>query len=144
MLGVMSVKKEVFQPIYRLFPSSLVGQLGVKALFLVSDLSHEVLKREGPQRHLLPPAFVQALVDSQLQLLSHNQAALQWLFVGLKRYPKLLAIGDTVSLPLDVEDNGVTMLLVLGQAGRDELHELTVLLPDILLFPLLSPAATGV
>ena len=54
---MMSVKKEVFQPIYRLFPSSLEGQfnsgqLGVKALFLVSDLSHDVLKREGPQRHL--------------------------------------------------------------------------------------------
>ena len=57
MLGVMSVKKEVFKPIYRLFPSSLKesfesGELDVKALFLVSDLSYEVLKREGPQRHL--------------------------------------------------------------------------------------------
>ena len=57
MLGVMSVKKEVFKPIYRLFPSSLKekfssGELDVKALFLVSELSHEVLKREGPQRHL--------------------------------------------------------------------------------------------
>ena len=57
MLGEMSVKKEVFKPIYRLFPSSLKesfesGELDVKALFLVSDLSYEVLKREGPQRHL--------------------------------------------------------------------------------------------
>ena len=57
MLGVMSVKKEVFKPIYRLFPSSLKekfssGELDVKALFLVSELSHDVLKREGPQRHL--------------------------------------------------------------------------------------------
>ena len=57
MLGVMSVKKEEFKPVYRLFPSSLKekfssGELDVKALFLVSDLSHEVLKREGPQRHL--------------------------------------------------------------------------------------------
>ena len=57
MLGVMSVKKEVFKPIYRLFPSSLEekfssGEFDVKALFLVSELSHEVLKREGPQRHL--------------------------------------------------------------------------------------------
>ena len=53
----MSVKKEVFKPVYRLFPSSLKekfssGELDVKALFLVSELSHEVLKREGPQRHL--------------------------------------------------------------------------------------------
>lgn len=57
MLGVMSVKKEVFKPIYRLFPSSLKekfssGEFDVKALFLVSELSHDVLKREGPQRHL--------------------------------------------------------------------------------------------
>ena len=52
MLGVMSVKKEVFKPVYRLFPSSLKekfssGVFDVKALFLVSDLSYEVLKREG-------------------------------------------------------------------------------------------------
>ena len=45
MLGVMSVKKEVFRPIYRLFPSTLKekfasGDLDVKALFLVSELSH--------------------------------------------------------------------------------------------------------
>ena len=57
MLGVMSVKKKVFKPLYRLFPSSLEekfssGELDVKALFLVSELSYEVLKREGPQRHL--------------------------------------------------------------------------------------------
>ncbi len=57
MLGVMSVKKEVFKPVYRLFPSSLKekfssGEFDVKALFLVSELSHEVLKKEGPQRHL--------------------------------------------------------------------------------------------
>ena len=58
MLGGMSIKKEVFKPVYRLFPSSLKekfssGELDVKALFLVSELSHDVLKREGPQRHLL-------------------------------------------------------------------------------------------
>ena len=55
MLGVMSVKKEVFKPVYRLFPSSLKekfssGELDVKALFLVSELSHEVLKRGGSFR----------------------------------------------------------------------------------------------
>ena len=57
MLGEMSIKKEVFKPVYRLFPSSLKekfssGELDVKVLFLVSELSHDVLKREGPQRHL--------------------------------------------------------------------------------------------
>ena len=57
MLGVMSVKKVEFKAVYRLFPSSLKekfssGEFDVKALFLVSELSHEVLKREGPQRHL--------------------------------------------------------------------------------------------
>ena len=57
MLGGMTVKKDVFKPVYRLFPSSLKerfesGELDVKALFLVSDLSYDVLKREGPQRHL--------------------------------------------------------------------------------------------
>ena len=57
MLGGMTVKKDVFKPVYRLFPSSLKerfesSELDVKALFLVSDLSYDVLKREGPQRHL--------------------------------------------------------------------------------------------
>jgi hypothetical protein len=53
----MSDKKDVFCPEYRLIPSSLKekfssGEFDVKALFLVSELSYEVLKREGPQRHL--------------------------------------------------------------------------------------------
>lgn len=57
MLDGMTVKKDVFKPVYRLFPSSLKesfesGELDVKALFLVSDLSYDVLKREGPLRHL--------------------------------------------------------------------------------------------
>ena len=54
MLGGMSVKKDVFKPVYRLFPSSLKerfdrGELDVKALFLVSELSYDVLKRRVPK-----------------------------------------------------------------------------------------------
>ena len=56
MLGVMSVKKEVFKPLYRLFPSSLKekfssGELDVKALFLVSELTFEVLNHDGNAKH---------------------------------------------------------------------------------------------
>ena len=52
----MSFKKEVFQPIYRLLPLSLdekfsSGELDVKALFLVSELTFEVLNHDGNAKH---------------------------------------------------------------------------------------------
>ena len=71
------------------------------------------------------------LVDSKLELLSDDQSTLKGLFVGVKVDAKLLAVGDAVALSLNVEDNGVTVVPVLGQTRRNELHELTVLLPDI-------------
>ena len=92
--------------------------------------SLDCLKKGYLRSGLLSPAIVQGLMDSELKLLSYDQAALQGLFVGVEGYPKLFAVGDAIALLLDVEDNGVTMVLVLGQARRDELHELTVLLPD--------------
>ena len=81
---------------------------------------------------LLSPAVMKRLVDSKLELLSDDQPTLKGLFVGVKVYAKLLAVGDAVALALNVEDDGVTVVLVLGQTRRNELHELTVLLPDFL------------
>ena len=79
----------------------------------------------------MSPAVMKRLVDSKLELLSDDQPTLKGLFVGVKVYAKLLAVGDAVALALNVEDDGVTVVLVLGQTRRNELHELTVLLPDI-------------
>ena len=72
------------------------------------------------------------LVDSKLKLLSDDQSTIKGLFVGVKVYAKLLAVGDAVAFALNVEDDGVTVVLVLGQTRRNKLHELTVLLPDFL------------
>ena len=72
------------------------------------------------------------LVDSKLELLSDDQTTLKGLFVGVKVNAKLLAVGDAVALALNVEDDGITVGLVLGQTRWDKLHELTVLLPDFL------------
>lgn len=52
----MSAKKKEFNPVYRLFPSSLLekftsGEFGVKALLLISDLAFEVIKRSDRTRH---------------------------------------------------------------------------------------------
>ena len=80
---------------------------------------------------LLSPAVMKSLVDSKLELLSDDQPTIKGLFVGVKVYAKLLAVGDAVALALNVEDDGVTVVLVPGQTRRNELHELTVLLPDI-------------
>lgn len=56
MLDGMTVKKDVFKPVYRLFPSSLSekfssGVLDVKSLFLVSELTHEVMIHDGNSKH---------------------------------------------------------------------------------------------
>ena len=72
------------------------------------------------------------LMDSKLKLLGDDQSTLKRLFVGVEIQPKTLSVGDAMALSLNVEDNGVTVVLVLGQTGRNELHELTVLLPDFL------------
>ena len=80
----------------------------------------------------MSPAVMKSLVDSKLELLSDDQPTIKGLFVGVKVYAKLLAVGDAVALALNVEDDGVTVVLVLGQTRRNELHELTVLLPDFL------------
>ena len=72
------------------------------------------------------------LMDSKLELLGDDQSTLKRLFVGVKVHAKLLAVGDAVALALNVEDDGVTVVLVLGQTRWDKLHELTVLLPDFL------------
>jgi hypothetical protein len=75
---------------------------------------------------------MKSLVDSKLELLGDDQPTIKGLFVGVKVYAKFLAVGDAVALALNVEDDGVTVVLVLGQTRRNELHELTVLLPDFL------------
>ena len=80
----------------------------------------------------MSPAVMKRLVDSKLELLSDDQSTIKGLFVGVKVYAKLLAVGDAVALALNVEDDGVTVVLVLGQTRWDKLHELTVLLPDFL------------
>ena len=79
----------------------------------------------------MSPAVMKRLVDSKLELLGDDQSTLKRLFVGVKVNAKLLAVGDAVALALNVEDDGVTVVLVFGQTRRNELHELTVLLPDI-------------
>ena len=81
---------------------------------------------------LLSPAVMKRLMDSKLELLSDDQPTIKGLFVGVKINTKLLAVGDAVAFALNVEDDGVTVVLVLGQTGRNKLHELTVLLPDFL------------
>ena len=93
---------------------------------------------------LLSPTVMKRLVDSKLEFLSDEETLLFWDFVGVEVEPELLAVGNAISLPLDVESNRVVVMLVFRQALRDELHELTVLLPDIFQFTLLDPAATGV
>ena len=70
-------------------------------------------------------------MDSKLKLLNDDQPTIKGLIVGVKVNAKFLAVGDAVALALNVEDDGVTVVLVLGQTRRNELHELTVLLPDI-------------
>ena len=70
------------------------------------------------------------LVDSKLEFLSDEETLLFWDFVGMEVEPELLAVGNAISLPLDVESDRVVVVLVFRQARRDELHELTVLLPD--------------
>ena len=62
------------------------------------------------------------LVDSKLELLGDDQATIKGLFVGVNVYAKLLAVGDAVALALNVKDDGVTVVLVLGQTRRAELH----------------------
>ena len=79
---------------------------------------------------LLSPAVIEGLVDSKLKLLSDDQTSLQRLLIGMEGDAYPAAVGNTITLPLDIEDNGVAMVLVHGQAGRDELHMLTVLLPE--------------
>ena len=81
---------------------------------------------------MLSPAVMKRLVDSKLELLSDDQTTLKGLFVGVKINTKLLAVGDAVALALNVKDDGVTVVLVLGQTRRDELHCLTVMLPVML------------
>ena len=81
---------------------------------------------------VLSPAVMKRLVDSKLELLGDDQPTLKGLFVGVKVYAKLLAVGDAVALAFYVEDDGVTVVPVLGQTRRNELHELTVLLPYFL------------
>ena len=81
---------------------------------------------------LLSPTVMKRLMDSKLKLLGDDQSTLKGLFVGVKVNAKLLAVGDAVALALNVEDDGVTVVLVLGQTRWDKLHELTVLLPDFL------------
>ena len=72
------------------------------------------------------------LMDSKLKLLGDDHSTLKRLFFRVKVNAKLLAVGDAVALALNIEDDGVTVVLVLGQTRWDKLHELTVLLPDFL------------
>ena len=78
----------------------------------------------------MSPTVMKRLVDSKLEFLSDEETLLFWDFVGMEVEPELLAVGNAISLPLDVESDRVVVVLVFGQARRDELHELTVLLPD--------------
>ena len=79
---------------------------------------------------MLSPTVMKRLVDSKLEFLSYEETLLFWGFVGVEVEPELPAVGNAISLPLDVERDRVVVMLVFGQARRDELHELTVLLPD--------------
>ena len=71
---------------------------------------------------LLSPAVMKSLVDSKLELLSDDQTTLRGLFVGVKVYAKLLAVGDAVALALGVEQDGEMLMLVFDQARYGELH----------------------
>ena len=71
---------------------------------------------------LLSPAVMKRLVNSKLELLSDDQTTLKGLFVGVKVYAKLLAVGDAVALALGVEQNGEMLVLVFDQARYGELH----------------------
>ena len=81
---------------------------------------------------MLSPAVMKRLVDSKLKLLGDDQSTLRWLFVGVKVNAKLLAVGDAMTLSLDIEDDGKKLVFVFGQTRRDELHCLTVMLPVML------------
>lgn len=72
------------------------------------------------------------LMDSKLKLLGDDQSTLKRLFVGVKVNAKLLAVGDAMTLSLDIEDDGKKLVFVFGQTRRNELHCLTVMLPVML------------
>lgn len=55
-------------------------------------------------------------MDSKLKLLCDDESTLRRLFVGVQVETKSVAVGYAVALPLNVEHDGVKLVLVFGQA----------------------------
>ena len=98
------------------------GQLvsGLNGLFECKPLDSLLEGHLGGR--LLSPAVMKRLVDSKLKLLSDYQPTIKGLFVGVKVYAKLLAVGDAVAFALGVEQDGEMLVLVFDQARYGELH----------------------